>query len=462
MSRRSLTDRLASPVLAAWLMAALMLMSILNVLVPQKTYMAPELYADFTRSAPVAAAVAEAIGLNSVFGGWMIAAVAALLAANVALCTYLRLRRRYRHWPIPGAGRAKRSVWRHDADVASLLTAAADALTAQGWRVRTIEEEGLLAVKGGSGFWGSIVLHAGLLTVIVGGALSVLTSFSGTAVIAEGQTISDSRTSYLEVLREPALGSPYSDATVTLDRMEFEYESGIAVDVVAHMTSISEGDVVAREVRVNHPLDISGKSFLLQDSGFAPSIVVTLGDQSAARVVNLAEKTPFGWRDSLELGEVTRGRGVAVLELTATPVPLAAGAEMPDEVHALRSPRLQVGLVEGGSTTWRATLGEGESAESAGGLSVEFEELRTWTRFRVRSSPARWLVYTGFWMCAAGVAVRVAVPERRAWVRAEAAESGYRMHAGYASRPWGAWDRAEEERTLDELCGDSRANGVTG
>ncbi|TLM66469.1 MAG: hypothetical protein FDZ70_10475, partial [Actinobacteria bacterium] len=85
--RRSLADRLASPRLAAVLIAILIGMSMLNVLFPQRTYMPESTFGRLEASAPGVAHVLRITGLDDVFGGWIISVVAVLLVANVTLCT---------------------------------------------------------------------------------------------------------------------------------------------------------------------------------------------------------------------------------------------------------------------------------------------------------------------------------------------------------------------------------------
>lgn len=420
--------------LAAWLIAVLALMTVLNVVVPQRTYLDAATMLEFERSQPALARLLEAVGLDAVFGGWMIAVVSALLAVNLTACTVHRFLRWRRPATAPrGLDGMLVSATKEPA-AESLADAAASALASRGWRVLAAEGERRLLARGRHGFWGSMLLHVALLVLIVGGALSALTSFSGEVLLAEGQSIIDEPTSYIIVDREPALGDPYTGAEVRLDDIEVRYERGEVVSVVASMSAVTaEGDVIEKAVRVNHPLDVEGSSFLLLDTGAAPLVRIEYPDGRIERaVLNLGRRTATGWSDDFVLD----GEEPVPVSLTVTPAP---DDEPTDEPLTLPDPRLAIatapGAVEG-------VLAEGESAELPGGVRLTFEDTLLWNRYMVRRAPARWVVYTGFWLAIAGAAWRFLFPERRLALVADAVSGGVRFVL--AAKPWGAGDSQRE------------------
>lgn len=71
-------------------------------------------------------------------------------------------------------------------------------LERRGYRVGwNIDEHGstLIAQKGGIGVWGSLLLHASLLVLLLGMLLSRFASFEGAIALTEGQTF-DTRTDH--------------------------------------------------------------------------------------------------------------------------------------------------------------------------------------------------------------------------------------------------------------------------
>ncbi len=426
---------MASLRLAAWLIVVLIAMAMLAVLLPQKAYLGDQ-FRDFVRDVPWLASAMAVLSLDRVFTGWPIAVVAALLALNVSACTFMRLRAHGRTPQVAVSRDAHVVDLERDVDADDLVSLVEDELVASGFTVLSRGREGLVARAGGSGFWGSMVLHVSLLVIILGGAATALTSFRGELAITDGQTISDSADSYLKVIDEPELGDAFSGTQVTLDSTEVRYERGVLVSAVARMRAVEpSGRLRTKSVRVNHPLDAGGKAYLLQDSGYAVALVVGTTETAPGElVVRLAERTSRGWRDSIDLGELG-GRRVE-LEMTATPVPLGPGADLPVEEFTLSDPRLQVRLMVGDEIRWEGSLAEGEDIPSGTGIVLRFERLHLWNRFLVRGEPARWITYLGFWLAVAGSAWRFAVPERRVSVAIRRVDDRMTAAIALRARPW--------------------------
>lgn len=425
MSARRLWAILGSVRLAAWLISASILLMVLAVTVPQNTAFDTDEYESFRSDHPVAASTFTALGLDHLFTGWPLAAVTVLLVVNVSVCTGNRIRARRRTF----RGRADVSgdaAFPGRADVEDLLKR-------HGWTVYA-DVRGLLAVKGRSGFWGSMVLHASLLVLAAGGILTVLTSFHGEMVLTEGESLYDQRDAYAKVYKEPQLGEAYSGALVSQGGVKTEYVGDVLVTVASDLRVLDEGGALrSKAVRVNHPLDAAGKSFLLLNSGYAAALVVGVdGSDPVPLVLRLAEETPGGWLDSKEV-PLSDGR-VGVVRVLATPVPLERGEKLPVRKFEFSDPRIRVELLIDGEVVDEEVLAEGESADLGGEVDLTFEDLRFWNRYLVRGEPGRWLTYIGLWMSVIGTAWRFGVPERRIVVTG--ARVGQAATVAYRSRPW--------------------------
>ncbi len=394
-------DRLGSVRLAAWLMAALGILSLVAFIVPQRVYLGAAFDA-FAEEAPVLARIITALGLDRIYTGWPIAILGGLLSVNLVACTLRRV------WH-------QRRQSSHVGEPPAAIAAAVSEARNAGWDVLRATELSVTLVKGQSGFWGSVLAHAGLLIVIVGGVVTMLTGFRGEMVIAEGQTVPDEPASYVIVRTLPRVGEPFSGAHITLESMDVRYADDVVVSAVARMRAIgADGRVVRKDVRVNHPFEAGGKTYLLQDSGHSVRLVVQHEDAEAIPVaISLAEQTPHGWRDDLRLpldGEE------AHLSLAATPRPVGAHEPPLERKLAIEDPRLDL-TIEYRGERWQGVLAPGRSSASVGGLTVTFEGLALWTRFLVRGEPYRWVTFLGFWVVVAGMAWRFMVPERRAVLR---------------------------------------------
>lgn len=456
--------KLGSAKFAAWLIGILIVMNLVSVLVPQRIVLGPT-FENFVAESPALAALTDVSGLSRVFTGWPIVVVSLLLVVNVTVCTGLRLARRR----TPLVPRAVRS------DAAQVLSPAwsgagefLDAAYSRieetpGWTVVARTDSGLVASAGRVGFWGSMVLHASLLVLVAGGALTAVTSFRGEMALTDGQVVIDAADAYIAVLDTPELGPAFSGARIALDETRVGYQKGEVVSAIAKMRGIdSEGRLVSKDVRVNHPLDVGGKSYLILNSGYAIAITVdTSATGAVPRVLRLAEETPYGWRDRLELPPTADGRN-AELRFLATPVPVPEGARIPVEKFALDDPRLRVKLVIDGQEVWEGPVKPGETAQLGPGIALTFEGMRLWDKFLVRGEPARWVSYVGFWMAVIGAAVRFMFPERRFAVVTGATDSGTVADVVYRVRPWSGFEaRADKqlERSLLELATGSAPSG---
>lgn len=446
----NLLRRLASPRLAAWLIAVLIGMSFFSVVLPQKSYMG-NLFEDFARDVPWLVNAMTALSLDRLFSGWPIAVVAGLLTLNVAACTILRLRNRRRVVSQVAVGRSAPSARLTGVPDATFLGAAEEILVQAGYRILVRAEGGVVGRAGGSGFWGSMLLHVSLLIMIIGGIATSLTSFRGELYITEGQTIIDSAAAYSDAPTEPEYGPAYTGARISLDSMDMTYDGPVVVKAVAVMRGLEQsGRMINQDVSVNHPLDVSGKSYLIQQSGYAASLIVgTSEGDSQALVINLAERRPEGWHDYIDLG-VVDGEPM-VVEMTAQPVPLEQGQPLPDTEFELDDPRLRVRVIRGEQTVWQGVLARGDAVPPEAGITLVFEDVRIWNRYLVRAAPARWISYVGFWMAVLGSAWRFAVPERRISVAVRRDDGSSVALVSHRARPWSGLHAASDAALVDRI-----------
>lgn len=452
----NLLRRLASPRLAAWLIAVLIGMSFFSVVLPQKSYMG-DLFADFARDVPWLVAIMRTLSLDRLFSGWPIITLAVLLTVNVAACTILRLRNRKRVAHKVAVSRSAPSATLTSSSAETFIDVTKGLLEAQGYRLVTESEQGVVGRAGGSGFWGSMLLHVSLLIMILGGVATALTSFRGALYITEGQTIVDSASAYSDAPTEPILGPSYTGARISLDSMDMTYEGQVVVKAVAAMRGLEpSGRMINKAVSVNHPLDVGGKSYLVQQSGYAVSLILGTGEgDSEALVINLAERRPEGWHDYIDLG-VVNGESL-VVEMTAQPIPLDQGQSLPPTEFRLDDPRLRVRIIRGDQTAWQGVLARGDAVPYETGLTLVFEDVRIWNRYLVRAAPARWISYIGFWMAVLGSAWRFAVPERRISVAVRHEGDVPTAFASHRARPWSGLHAASDAALVNQILDGAHA-----
>lgn len=411
MTRRGIASAvwgsLVSNRTAIALIVAVTALALVGVLWPQDRMMSPSDVVEFEQRYGVIATIGSWAGFGHLFSTWYFLGTLGLLALSLIGCTLDRLRRRRRAHSFPTSVPAGTTVVAtYSLDRAR--AAALGALTGPG-RVRIVEgDRGLLALGGRLGFWGSMLFHAALLIVGIGGVLSVYTSFQGTMVIAEGQTLIDEPASYVSVAKEPQIGDAFTGAGITLERLEMQYDGSTLTRAIAQFTAQDEGAVPSSEsVQVNYPLDVGWKSYLLGNSGYAAAVEAsTEGQTLYSGVVNLGERTDSGYADTVALPDGSE------LKLSATGDSLAPSEGRTPRRYELASPQLEVELVRNGTGWGDAVLSPGQSA-TIGGTTITFGGLRLWNELMVRGDRGRYVVYVGFWLCVVGVLARLADPKRQ-------------------------------------------------
>lgn len=123
------------------------------------------------------------------------------------------------------------------------------------YRVKDTEKKGrifLLARKRVLGWFGSDIVHLGLLIILAGGILSGLAGFKGSLSFAENQT----------------LPVPGADFSLRLDKFITEYyPNGSVRDWKSNLTVIDAGRAVRQKaIEVNHPLSYEG--YVFYQSGY--------------------------------------------------------------------------------------------------------------------------------------------------------------------------------------------------
>lgn len=444
---------LGSPRLAAALIAALLALSVLSVVFPQTSTLGSEVVGRWREAEPWIAEPVIALGLTRVFHSWPYYAVSVLLAVNLTVCTFDRALARRRSGE-PSLGTAP-----GDATEVRRVGAGGDMreVLARGMRgFEVLAVEGGVVCRGGrGGFAGSVLMHAGFVVLVLAGIVTGLTQFEGVIILTEGLGAEDAPSSYVETPRVPSVGAPYTGAFLTLDRMEFEYVGPTITESRAFLAVDEDGVRHEYVARVNHPLRVGTKSFLLKDSGLAAGLRVTdpSGTVLPAAMVNLGRQVPEGYADSAEFAGLRLG-------LLAVPDADAPRGAMVAQRLALVKPAVIVSAtVDGRQVASDVKALPGESLD-AGGWRVEVLEVRRWTGFNARVDFGMYVAYVGFALAVVGSALRVLDPDRVVRVRLEGGRA-----LVWARARWGprlattAVERAAAALAVGDAARDGRGHG---
>lgn len=401
-SSRRLWHRLQSPRLALWLIGALAVFVLVSFLVPQRSILTVAEYEAWALANPVIAAASEALGFDVVFSSWLFAIVLALLAVNLTACTYGRIIRG-RSYPPRTPATAPPNAHALQLENGDPPVGLADVATG-GWRLDQPAEGTWLFWRGQTGRGGSILLHLGLLLLMLGGIASSMTRFSGSMVLAEGQDLVDAPGAYVEIRESPRFGTAFTGAQLGMESIEFAYEGDVITDAVARMRYAGrDGIGRLKDVRVNYPLHLEGKAYLLEKAGHAVAvrIVDPSGQERLSSIVNLGETGSDGSSDVIDMGDATA-------RLTLIADRRFEGGADPRKFE-LNDPVLYVAL-EAPDANGESALLPGASG-AIDGWTIEFAGVRLWNRFMVRADGGRWLSFVAFGLVIVGMAVRWLDPD---------------------------------------------------
>ena len=289
---RSVWKFLSSIRLAIILIILLTVASVLGTLVPQGRTVA-----EYTARYGGLAGLFMALRLTAVYRSVWFLALLFLFAANMIVCTVTRLGPKWR--------RAFRAAPDFDAKSVSLMRSSCrlrlplslevaqekvkTELTDRRYVVRQSKHEGkavLQARKRRLGWFGSDIVHLGLLVIIAGGLTSGLAGRKSQLALTDGQSAA----------------VPQASFTLRLDKFDTEYYPGGEVkDWKSTVTVIDGGaPVLTRSIEVNKPLTYRGVTFYQQSYGLTwdqARCVLELkkpGNPAFSRTVSLrvGEKTP--------------------------------------------------------------------------------------------------------------------------------------------------------------------------
>ena len=297
---RSVWKFFSSVRLAIVLFILLTLASVLGTLIPQGRSAAEYAARYGSRSG-----LLTGLRLTSLYQSAWYLAILLLFAANTIVCTLSRLGPKWRRAFGPAPKTDSKAVssmplssrFRLPLPLASARDGVAGRLSTRRYRVDESgqgERRVLLARKRRLGWFGSDIVHLGLLVILAGGITSGLGGRRAELPLSDGQTVD----------------VPHAAFQVRLDKFETEYYPGGAVKDWKSTVSVIEGGapVLTRIVEVNQPLTYRGFSFYQTSYGWdwtAPSLVLELrkpGDPTSSRTVSLK----VGVRAAVDSPDVTR------------------------------------------------------------------------------------------------------------------------------------------------------------
>jgi len=441
------------------LLLTLALASVAGSLVPQVGTSDARIAAIF-RDHPLRAQLYDRIGLFDVYGSWWFTLVYALLIVSLVACLVPRTRALVRNLRLrPQAARELESM-RHYAE--RRVTEAPDRVVATARRALRRRLFRVSSAGTGDGGWvaadkglareaGSLLFHWAFLLLVVGVAWGKGTGFTGSAVIAEGQTWTDAYANYDGQIHEGRFShDEHTGIRIKVDsfRATYRIPSGIPKDFVTTAELFHADGAPAGTVRIspNHPAEIDGVKIYQFGYGWAPVISVEKdGVPLTSGPVECSQGPPptgvsplqLPWNCVVKLPSLRPQVGIRFLlwpDLRGLQAVLTTGRAMP--MLGEYQPVLTYTAYRGNLRSDLATpsdvldtsamrrwgrggvIAAGKTVDVGDGIDVTFRDLKRYTVLEVKRDRGLGLVLGAAILVLVGLLPALYTSRRRIWVTA--------------------------------------------
>lgn len=389
--------------------------------------------------------VLDKLGLFSVFTSVLFRVTVVLLATSLIACSVNRAPHLWDRATRPPRRRSD-AFFAHAPLRATMTTAARPetalegvrkALRGRRFRVVADSHEGTLTVYADRHRWapfGTIVTHLSFVLILVGFVLSSTTGFKDSQVTVPVGT-------------KVAVGHGTGLTVEATSFSDTYYANGSPKDYASDLVLYQDGrQVLAKQVRVNHPVRYDGVSFFQSFFGVAASMRATDGQGREL----FAGSVPMLWQSND--GRHSIGRfTVADKGLTVYVVTAASGEVDPGipagtvqlEIYGAQSQETPVAT---------EVVSQGKPA-TVGGVNYTFERTRQFTGLIVSRDPGTTFVWIGCAFMVLGIFLVLTFPHRRLWVRVRETSSGSEIRCA-ASRGETAHRDTAYEASFQQLVDD--------
>lgn len=407
------------------LLVSLALMLLLNVLIPQASVLGPEEFARVALKSRSTRFLLVDLGFGYLSTSPLFLVLLVFFFVNLAAVLISRAgptwrRTRFRDRKLPAlrawtkAEPDRTAPLPEGSDADRFLARAVETLRGFGYQThKATDEEGAAraargerpslhavhAVKHRMAPLGFLLFHLSFFLLCAGGFALYLTRFVATAVVVEGQELTELAAA--QVLRRPPLGDP-PDLHFALEAVEPRFEKGQPLHLGA---TLRFPDGASQQARINHPARWGSASVLVQQAGLAP--VLWLQDSrgfSLDRVL-VAATSQSGEPTRVPLAEERFGP-----RLEAMIQPLGPDEDFPARSE-LATTGMELRLLDDGQVVFEGTLRPGQAASLPQGRLV-LEEIRYWLRVMVVAERGGGLLISGFLLGVVGLVWRLAAYRR--------------------------------------------------
>jgi hypothetical protein len=299
----------------------------------------------------------------------------------------------------------------------------------QKWKV-TVQGDALrktiVGSRGNAGFWGSIFFHFILITALMGLVIYYFGSYRATLGFTEGQSYRLHKDRLVHILEEPVWGLSLPDAEVGLVKQYSIYAEDEPLYPIEHVAvfrvyEFKKNRSWDKEVRINDPLVIDGKTFLLQRGGFSGKIVLKNSDGVVVFDTFVALRNKRGTADDVTI----EGENIH-MEVSFYPDFIKKGTRYETKSLQVRNPFYWVKAYRG-DTLFFDKLVPLNVETKAGEYLLGLPEIRRWVEIELVGEPGIGFFFIVSFIGLIGVFVRVIDPDERIYIILEEMKSNVEM-----------------------------------
>lgn len=402
----TLSKFLSSKRLAAYLIGILTVVTTVGVLIPQQPADVLAV-ANSWYSQGIVLKLISLLDLNNLFFSWWFLVLSGLFLMNLLICTYkqtMTALRLWRYFDVNQTNVESSADFRfqHKTIDQSTITQIAKDNSLQ------VQDEtaNISLVKHRWGLFSSVLFHAGLIIIVVGGLLTLSSKMSGYATIGVGETRTEEHGLY-HYLTEGALFKLVDNHTnydIKLVKQDRIYQNNDLDYVKSHVEVYKNQQLIkAGVVEKGHPLIIGDLRIFHYSTGFAPGLIVKDtqgGIKHAGYVLVEVLKEDKGDRHTLEKFVVPNTSLEISMELfpNYTDVGGRAGSVGDKPLN----PRFMVEVRDKGQILYKDLM-KLDQTIVVGGNSITLTQLSNWSGFEIVRDMGASILFLGSWISLVGM-----------------------------------------------------------
>ncbi len=412
-----------------FLIVSLAMLCFIGVNIPQLGSASPSFLRAWRVSHPFLSTVAGAFWLNQMYVSPLFLSIVALLSVALT-CSLIQVFRSVRNRD--GAKRAigqwpRGTLVSFPVEDRSALDLAAQRLRRRGYHVRLISSRTVRAVKNDFTRWGTLLLHAGMLTVVVSSLVYVALERRGFAQIIEGDTFFADHDEFLTQSESAFSRTFHPDLALSLTKFTADYYSDGEIKELSSSVAAanSSSEPAASLITVNHPLDVNGVR-VYQSTSFGYTVCLIF-ERNGQRI-----PTYFSLDHPRKLGDPFVGE--TDFPKTELLMNFRLHADTRHQSFELDHPCLSLNVSQKDSVLFRGSLEVGDKIPVADGM-LTFAEVRRWSGFVFSETYGVGAVFAGFGLILLGLVCVYFFPLREIIVvLAQEERSRQLLFAGIARR----------------------------